>query len=419
MRPDDTSIFEQRESNVRSYSRAFPTVFQRAKGSEIFDASGRRYLDFFAGAGTLNYGHNPEALKKPLLEYLAQDGIIHALDAYTTAKRELLERFQALILAPRGMDHRVQFCGPTGTNAVEAALKLARKVTGRMGMFAFSGSYHGMSQGSSSVTGSRSVRASTGIPLGHTTFFPYPDGPGGAYDALPYMERMLADNCSGVDLPAAVILETVQMDGGIYIAPPEWLQALRAFTQRHGILLIVDDIQAGCGRTGRFFSFERAGITPDLVTLSKAIGGYGLPMSLLLMRPELDRWRPGEHTGTFRGNQLAFVAGSAALDFWKDERFTEELARKERAVADFLRQELTAKHSGLAVRGIGLAHGVDFSGAGGPERASQVQRRCFERGLIVEQCGRDDVVVKLLPPLTTPLEQLLEGCGILRDAIAD
>jgi len=410
------SIFEQLESNVRSYSRSFPAVFQRARGSVIFDTSGKEYIDFFSGAGTLNYGHNDERMKRRLIEYLESDGIVHALDASTTAKQEFLTRFRDIILQPRGMDYKVQFCGPTGTNAVEAALKLARKVTKRTGMFAFSGSYHGMSLGSIAVTSGRSVRASAGVPMAHTTFIPYPTGPRGAFDSLSYMRHLLEDSHSGVDVPAAVILETVQMDGGIYIAPAEWLRELRALCDQHGILLICDDIQAGCGRTGQFFSFERAGIKPDLITLSKSISGYGLPMALLLIRRELDQWKPGEHTGTFRGLQLSFVAASESLEYWRTGAFETSLRNKEQLLRGLLGDALPGL-AGAELRGIGMAFGIDMAQAGGYERARRIQQRAFQNGLIMEQCGREDTVLKVMAPLTTPEEQLVRGCQLLVDAI--
>lgn len=410
-----TTVFEQRESNVRLYCHAFPAVFTRAKGSTLFDTQGKRYLDFFAGAGALNYGHNPEPIKRKIIQYLEGDGIVHALDAYTAAKRDFLTQFEKTVLLPRGLEHKVQFCGPTGTNAVEAALKLARKVTKRTGLFAFTGAYHGMTLGSSAVTSSRGVRAAAGIPLGHTTFIPYPEGPKGAFDSLAFMERMLDDSCSGVDVPAAVIVESVQMDGGIYVASAEWLRGLRKLTEKYGILLICDDIQAGCGRSGQFFSFERAGIVPDLVTLSKSIGGYGFPMSLLLMKPELDQWRPGEHTGTFRGNQVAFVAATAALDYWAQEDFTHALAAKSQLLGELSREAAP----GLEVRGLGMAYGVDLTDHGGYERGKRIQQHCFQRGLILELCGREDTVIKLLPPLTTSVDELREGTAILAGALRE
>ncbi len=408
MTDNQTEIFEHLESNVRSYCRVFPAVFQRANGAVMIDTDGKSYLDFFGAAGSLNYGHNPPAAKRKLLEYIEQDGITHALDSYTSAKAAFLEAFQRVVLAPRKLDHKVQFCGPTGTNAVEAALKLARKVTGRTGVIAFSGAYHGMTLGSISVTSSRSVRASAGVPLANTTFVPFPVGPTGAFDTLSYLERLMADPHSGVDVPAAIILESVQMDGGVYVAPVPFLTGLRTFCDRHGVVLIVDDIQVGCGRSGAFFSFERAGIAPDLVTLSKSISGYGLPMSLLLIRRDLDKWSPGEHTGTFRGHQLAFITAAAVLPFWEEPSFVARIQERGEQMRTLL-QERLKREPGLELRGLGMVYGVDFANAGGPERASRVQAAAFQHGLVIESCGRRDSVIKLLPPLNIPAEQLAEG----------
>lgn len=411
----DSVPFERYESNVRTYCRAFPTVFCNAKGARLFDEAGRAYIDFFAGAGALNYGHNPTDIRDRLIAYLREDGVGHALDMYTVAKREFIDRFVTSILQPRGYDYKIQFCGPTGANSVEAALKLARLATGRHTVAAFTGGWHGMTAGCLQVTSNLESRASAGGPLGPTTFFPFADGPKPLADGLSYIESLFADSSSGMDLPAAMILETVQSEGGIYVAPPEWLKGIRAICKRHGVLLIVDDVQVGCGRTGDFFSFERAGIEPDLVCLSKSIGGYGLPMALVLMRRDLDVWKPGQHTGTFRGNQLSFVAAGAALDRWVDDRFATTVRRKGEIVRSAL-ASLAAVDPRIAVRGIGLIHGVDL-GRIGPAVARAVSHRCFERGLIVECCGRGDTVLKILPPLVIEDELLADGLGILHAAV--
>ncbi len=413
-----TRVFEQHESEVRLYCRVFPKIFQRAKGSQIFDTEGRGYLDFFAGAGALNYGHNPEPIKEKLLEYLGADGIVHGLDVYTTQKALFLQTFVDTVLAPRGLDYKIQFPGPTGANAVEAALKLARKITGRTGIFAFTGSFHGMTMGSSSVTASLGVRAAVGVPLSNTTFIPFPDGPHGAFDSLGLMKRLLEDSCSGVERPAAVILESVQMDGGVYPSTPEFLQGLRALCDRFEILMICDDIQVGCGRTGDFFSFDRAGIQPDIVTLSKSIGGYGLPMAVVLMKRELDRWSPGEHTGTFRANQLSLVAATAALEYWKDEVFLQGLREKSQLIQAYA-TSIGRAYPQLQVRSIGMVAGLDLAQCGGPAAATEIQRRCFEAGLILERCGREDNVLKVLPALTIPRAQLVAGLEILSSALAE
>ncbi len=307
------TIFEQMESEVRSYSRGWPVVFDRAVGSQMFTADGDRYLDFFAGAGALNYGHNNAGLKQKLVDYILRDGVTHSLDMFTEARRDFLQTFQDVILQPRGLDYRIMFPGPGGANAVEAAMKLARKVTGRTTIVHFTNSFHGMTEGALSVTGNALKRGGAGHPLHHAVAVPFDGYLGGETDTLAYFEKLLDDSGSGVDTPAGVIVETVQGEGGINVATPEWLRKLRDLTTRHGIVLIVDDVQMGCGRTGGFFSFEESGIVPDIVTLSKSIGGYGLPMALTLLKPELDQWKPGEHNGTFRGIAPAFLTGAEAL----------------------------------------------------------------------------------------------------------
>jgi len=402
---------ESLESNVRLYPRAFPTVFERARGAELFAADSTRYIDFFCGAGALNYGHNHPAIKARVAEYLAADGIVHALDAETVARGAFLERLRDVVLEPRGLPYKVQFPGPTGTNAVEAALKLARKATGRSGVVAFSGSFHGMTLGSLAVTAGRAARAAAGVPLGQTTFVPYADGPSGRYDSVGHIADLLDDDFSGVDLPAAVIVEAVQMDGGVYIASDEWLRDLRALTADRGIVLICDEVQIGCGRSGRFFSFERAGIVPDLVALSKSIGGLGLPLSMCLMRPELDLWEPGEHTGTFRSNQLALVAATAALELWMDGGFVHGIELRARRLAEAL-DALQRRFPDVRFRQIGLAAGMEGPGAD-PGWAQRVQALAFEYGLVVETCGRRDSVVKVCPPINSDLDVLAEGCEIL------
>ncbi|MFI6844219.1 diaminobutyrate--2-oxoglutarate transaminase [Kitasatospora sp. NBC_00085] len=405
-------IFEELESEVRLYCRKFPAVFERAKGVELHAEDGRTFTDFFCGAGTLNYGHNNDFIKARVAGYLAADGIAHGLDMYTVAKREFLTAFADTVLRPRGLDYKAQFTGPTGTDAVEAALKLARKHTGRTGVVAFTGAYHGMSRGSLAVTGSRRARRAGGVSGQDVTFIPYEDGPQGPFDSIGYLERLLADPSSGVDLPAAVILEPMQMEGGVYPASSAWLRALRELTERHGILLILDEIQAGCGRSGRFFCFEHAGIVPDVVTLSKSLSGYGLPLSMVLFKRELDAWEPGEHTGTFRGNQLAFVAATAACELWRQDSFHTHLAAAIERLDRFC-GELDELGQDLVTRGRGMALGIDLGASGGPLRADRLQRHAFEQGLIVELCGRDDEVVKLLPPLTVDLALLDRGLDVL------
>ncbi|WP_395311770.1 diaminobutyrate--2-oxoglutarate transaminase [Mycobacterium sp. AMU20-3851] len=412
---DLPAVFSSVESEVRSYCRGWPTILATAKDSWVTDTDGRRYLDFFAGAGALNYGHNNDQLKAALLDYLSGDGIVHSLDIATTAKQTFLETFDRLILKPRGLDYKVQFPGPTGTNSVEAALKLARKVTGRESIISFTNAFHGMTLGSLSVTGNSMKRAGAGIPLVHATPMPYDNYFGGVTEDFHWFERVLDDSGSGLNRPAAVIVETVQGEGGLNVARLEWLQELANLCRKRDILLIVDDVQMGCGRTGEFFSFEAAGIVPDIVTLSKSISGYGLPMALTLFRSDLDVWAPGEHNGTFRGHNPAFVTATKALEmYWHDPAFAAETAEKGLLLRAGL-DRIAATHDGVSARGRGMAQGLLFADA---DLAADVCRSAFERGALMETSGPSDEVVKLLPPLTTSRPDLEAGLEILAESVA-
>jgi diaminobutyrate-2-oxoglutarate transaminase len=411
-------IFEQYESNVRSYCRSFPTVFNKAKNSIIY-SSDREYIDFLAGAGALNYGHNNDYIKQQIIAYLNEDAIAHGLDFHTSAKEEFISKFQSSILSPRNLDYRLQFCGPTGTNAVEAALKLARKIKQRTGIFSFMGAFHGMTSGSLSITGNKEIRAGIYGLNNDVTFMPYPYGKMAKIDTLEYLELVLNDTHSGIDKPAAIIFETVQAEGGIVVAPIKWMQRLRDLCDRHDILLICDDIQVGCGRTGSFFSFERANIIPDLVILSKSISGYGFPMSLLLIKPELDIWKAGEHTGTFRGNQSAFVGATAALEYRENIELEKEVQLKEFFIKSFLNEKIKPINEKIEIRGIGMIWGIDLSQFNDPTLAKQVSDRCFNLGLIIERVGRNDTVLKILPPLNIEMSVLQTGCSIIQQSLSD
>jgi diaminobutyrate-2-oxoglutarate transaminase len=429
------TIFADRESAVRSYCRTWPVVFDRAVGSWLYDENGRGYLDFFAGASALNYGHNNPVLKRALLDYIAADGVTHSLDMYTAAKREFLGALDEIILRPRGLDYRVQFPGPGGANAVEAALKLARKVTGRTEIVAFAGAFHGATLGALAVTGNALLRGSSGVMLTHALLLPFPRagrlsadqhsagrhsadehsdddraelGPG-------WLERQLAAAGTGGDVPAGVIVEVVQGEGGINVARMDWLGGLAADCKRHGIVLIVDDVQMGCGRTGPFFSFEPAGLTPDIVCLSKSIGGYGMPLALTLIRPELDIWKAGEHSGTFRGVNPAFVTGAAALRaYWSDQGMERRTLARGKRIAAALAELSDAVRTRIRPRGRGMAHGLAFEHSG---LAGKVASKAFECGLLVETCGEAGEVVKLLPPLTTSDSELDQGLALLAEAV--
>jgi diaminobutyrate-2-oxoglutarate transaminase len=415
----DLSIFDRMESEVRGYIRSFPVIFTQARGSCLIDEKGREYIDFFSGAGTLNYGHNNPVFKRKLLEYLEQDGVVHGLDMATTAKKHFLETFERVVLKPRNWRYTLQFTGPTGTNAVEAALKIARRVKGRSNIISFTHGFHGVSGGSLAVTANAKFRDASGYALGNTMFMPYDGYFGPDVDTMTYLERMLEDPSSGMDKPAAVIVETIQGEGGVNVATLRWLKELESLCHRHDMLLIVDDIQVGCGRTGTFFSFESAGIRPDIITLSKSLSGFGLPMSLVMMKPELDVWKPGEHSGTFRGNNLAFVTAAQALEtYWSDDAFTLDIQRKERLVRDWL-ENLGHSHrtAGLAVRGRGLIQGLVATAD--PKLSNAVARKAFEHGVVIETSGAHDEVLKILPALTIEDSMLVRGLEVIEQSLAE
>lgn len=415
----DLEIFDRMESEVRGYVRSFPVIFTQAKGSVLTDESGTEYIDFFSGAGTLNYGHNNPILKKKLIEYLNSDGVVHGLDMATSAKKYFMETFERVLLRPRKMNYTLQFTGPTGTNAVEAALKLARQVKGRSNVVSFTHGFHGVSGGSLAVTANEKFRDAAGVSLHNTAFMPFDGYIGPDVDTIAYFERMLEDPSSGLDLPAAVIVETVQGEGGVNVASWRWIRDLEKLCRKYDMLLIVDDIQVGCGRTGSFFSFESAGIKPDIITLSKSLSGFGLPMSLVLMKPELDVWKPGQHSGTFRGNNLAFVTAAQALDsYWADDKFENETRRKERIVRDWLDNIVHSyPDAGFSVRGRGLIQGLVSNEK--PELANKIAKQAFKYGLVIETSGAQDEVLKVLPALTIEDAQLKKGLELLERSVAE
>lgn len=410
-------IIDQYESEVRGYCRTFTTTFEKAKGAWLTDVDGKKYLDFFAGAGVLNYGHNPDPLKEKLLEHIQNDCVTHSLDMYSVAKQRFLEAFHERILDPRGMDYKVQFPGPTGTNAAEAAMKLARKVTGRTNMVFFTNAFHGMTVGSLAVTGNEGKRKSAAQPLQNADFMPFDGYLGEGVDTLDYFEKTLEDRSSGLDIPAGVIVETVQAEGGVNVASMEWLKRLEQICRRHEMLLIIDDIQVGCGRTGRFFSFEEAGIEPDMILLSKSLSGYGLPLAVVLLKPEHDIWGPGEHNGTFRGHNLAFVTAAAAMDFWKDDELTKAVEKKGEMVRERF-EKIASEHTELKahVRGRGFIWGLASTQA---ELGAKISKACFKRGLIIETAGSGDRVLKFLAPLTIDESDLQKGLDIIEEAAAE
>ncbi|MDD3222424.1 MAG: diaminobutyrate--2-oxoglutarate transaminase [Clostridia bacterium] len=405
-------VFENTESKVRSYCRKYPVEFNKAKNAELFSVDGERYIDFLAVAGSMNYGHNNPEIKAKIMEYLSEDNVINALDMYTAAKEEFLVTFNEKILKPRQLDYKVMCCGPTGTNAVEAALKLARKNTQRSGVIAFSGAFHGMTLGSLAMTTDRTSRGGAGVPLANVTFAPYD----GTLDSIAYLKWILEDDHSGVEKPAAIFLETIQAEGGINVASIEWLKEIRKICTEQDILMVCDEIQVGNGRTGHFFSFERAGIQPDMVVVSKSISGFGMPMALLLIRPDLDIFRPAEHNGTFRGNQLSFVGGTAGINYFVEHQVDTMVQEKAKIVEQFIKEEILPLDSRLSYRGMGLLWGIDF-GKINPELALDAVHECFDRHMIIEVAGRKDCVLKLMPPLTISEDTLKEGLAIIKEAV--
>ncbi|EKO3605705.1 diaminobutyrate--2-oxoglutarate transaminase [Vibrio metschnikovii] len=407
-------IFKKKESNVQSYANNFPVVFSTAKGSWLYTQDGDAYLDFLAGAGSLNYGHNNAIFKQALLEYIDKDGITHGLDMHSEAKADFLHALQTYIFEPRQLDYKVQFTGPTGTNAVEAAMKLARKVTGRTNIVAFTNGFHGCTYGALAATGNQHHRGGAGMGLSGVTRIPY-DGYADI-DGLALFETMLGDPSSGLDKPAAVLLETVQGEGGLNAASYPWLQKLSKICRTHGVLMIVDDIQAGCGRTGTFFSFEPAGIKPDIVTLSKSIGGYGLPLAIVLFKPELDVWKPGEHNGTFRGNNHAFVTAAKALQtYWANDDFQQHIKARSEQVTHTIQQTIRRFPSLFTrLKGRGLMQGIECQDG---DIANKIARECFRLGMVIETAGPQDEVVKFFCPLTISENELEQGLTIFQQAV--
>lgn len=409
-------VFTRRESEARSYCRSFPTTFKSATNATLVDVDGRSYIDFLAGCSSLNYGHNDPDMKSALIDYIANDGVTHGLDMQTEAKAAFIETFERLILEPRGMDHKIMFTGPTGTNAVEAAMKLARKVTGRQTIIAFTNGFHGMTMGALGATANESKRnGAGGASLGDIARMPYEGAFGPDADTLAQIEILLDNPSSGYDAPAAFIVEPVQGEGGLNAASMEWMQGIARLAKKHGALLIADEIQAGIGRAGSFFASDDLGIEPDLIPLAKSLSGMGLPFAALLIKPEYDIWKPAEHNGTFRGNNHAFVTARVALEkFWSDGTFVEKIREK----ADYLEQRLEGMRSkipGSRLKGRGMMRGIDV---GSGELAETICGECFRNGLIIETSGAEDEVVKVLAPLTIPPDQFATGLDILENAIA-
>lgn len=410
------SIFEQRESNLRGYCRIYPTVFDTAYNAIQTDENGREYIDFFAGAGVLNFGHNNTYMTEAVIAYIQRNGVLHSLDMSTRIKREFMEKFVDVVLKPRDMAHKMQFVGPTGTNAVEAAMKLARRVTGRQTVVAFNHAFHGMTLGSLAATANSYFRGAAGVPLNHVQHYPFGSENESGIDghvALAQLTAQYHDSSSGLELPAAFLVEVVQAEGGVHVADKTWLKNLAALAKDLGALLIVDDIQAGMGRTGSFFSFDDYDIDPDIVCLAKGLGGLGTPIAMNLVKPQWDdHWHPGEHTGTFRGQSLSFIGGVQVLRYFEDDQFMEEVKRKASIMHHYLAALSHYPH--IQIRGKGMMIGIDLQDG---DAAKQVVSDCFHQGLLLGACGTGGQVIKLIPPLTIEEAYLAKGLNIVVAAI--
>ncbi len=412
-----SDIFEI-ESKVQSYARAFPRTFDKARDARVWSAQGQSYLDFLSGAGSLNYGHNNPIFKRALISYIEEDGITHSLDLHTCAKERFLRVFQQHILEPRDMDYVVQFTGPTGTNAVEAAIKLARKVTGRSNIISFTNGFHGVTLGALALTGNRHFREASGQNLQDVTIMPFDKYHGDDVDTIALLERTLDDPSSGVDKPAAIIFEPVQGEGGLNVASVSWMKKLQQACNQRDILLIADDIQAGCGRTGSFFSFEDAGLKPDMIVLSKSLSGYGLPMAVVLIKPRLDQWKPAEHNGTFRGNNHAFITATAAIEtYWNKPNFERSLTKKSQHLTMRLQEILIQNPNEIVeICGKGMMRGIRCKN---PNSAKTITEIAFNNGLIIERAGSYDEVIKCFMPLTIDMRELDAGLDILASSVVE
>jgi len=406
---------EKRESNARTYPRHFPFAVAEASGSFIRDLDGNVFIDFLAGAGVLSLGHNHPELVAAATE---QMGIFtHGLDMPSPAKDAFTEA--QLSMLPAGMRDRmkIQFCGPTGANAVDAALKLCKTATGRGGIVSFQGGFHGSSHAAMAVTGNVGQKRPITNGMPGVSFFPFSscsrcplalDPETCQTNCVSFLERALRDPNGGLELPAAVIMEMVQGEGGVIPARKEFVQRVRRLTRELNIPLVVDEVQTGCGRTGTWFAFEAYDIEPDVIIASKALSGMGLPVAIVLYAEELDTWAPGAHTGTFRGNQLAFAAGTRTIEIIRRDDVLGNVRAREDQIRGRLTEELAGHPAVLEIRGKGLMWGIELTAPGDgrtvAELTEDVQARALRSGLILELGGRDDCVVRMLPPLNVTAE---------------
>ncbi|ONI88271.1 diaminobutyrate--2-oxoglutarate transaminase [Actinosynnema sp. ALI-1.44] len=436
---DDVYTFvRDKESNARTYAAVIDRVFTAGDAARLTDTEGRQYLDCLSAAGTLALGHNHAAVAARVREFLDSGQVQQALDLTTPAKYEFLRSLYGVLPPDFAAHAKTHFCGPTGADAVEAAVKLFKTATGRRTVLAFHGAYHGMTSGALSLTGNLAAKHRVASLMPDVHFLPYPysyrcafgiGGDEGARVGLRYIERVLTDPESGISTPAAIIVEPVQGEGGVVPAPPEWLRGLREITSALDIPLVCDEIQTGLGRTGTMFAFEAAGIEPDAVLLSKAVGG-GYPLAVLVYHSRYDTWTPGAHAGTFRGNQVAMVAGAATMDVITAEGLADQAEAKGRLIEEAL-TSLAGEHPEIGdIRGRGLMWGMEIVDPDGPadalgsrpadgNRARAIKRRCLDHGLLIESGGRHSAVLRLLPPLVITPAEITEMATKVEKALVD
>ncbi|MEE0999804.1 MAG: diaminobutyrate--2-oxoglutarate transaminase family protein [Treponemataceae bacterium] len=427
---------ELTESNARSYPRKFPFAIAKAKGSWVTDVEGNKYLDFLCGAGTLALGHNDSEINQTMVDLLTGDAPLHTLDLTTPVKDKFVHTLLSLLPGELKDNAKVQFCSPSGTDAVDAALKLCKTATGRSSVIAFQGGYHGMGHGALALTGNLTAKNKVNGLMPNVHFFPYPysyrcpfglGGEAGVKAACTYFEHVLKDPESGITKPAAVILEPIQGEGGVIPAPVEFLQTVRRVTEELDIPLIVDEIQCGIGRSGKFFAFEYAGIVPDVILASKAIGG-SQPLSVVIYNKKLDKWEQGAHAGTFRGNQLAMAAGTVVMNRVSQPEFLAEVVEKGKIIEERL-LALKAKTKIIGdVRAKGLMIGTEFVNPKGQpdaigslpasgEIAAKVQKICFENGFVAEKGGRGGSVMRCLCALNITKDEVNTAMDIFEKVV--
>ncbi|MCQ2594960.1 MAG: diaminobutyrate--2-oxoglutarate transaminase family protein [Treponemataceae bacterium] len=424
------------ESNARSYPRKFPFALAKAQGSWIEDVEGNKYLDFLCGAGTLALGHNDPEVNQAMVDMLTSNAPLHTLDLTTPVKDEFVHTLLNLLPTELKDNAKIQFCSPSGTDATDAALKLCKTATGRSSIIAFQGGYHGMGHGAMACTGNLGAKSKVQGLMPDVHHFPFPysyrcpfgiGGEAGVDAACAFFERTLKDPESGITKPAAVIIEPIQGEGGVIPAPAKFLQTIRRVTEELDIPMIVDEIQCGIGRTGKFFAFEHAGIVPDVILASKAVGG-SQPMSVVIYNKKLDKWTQGAHAGTFRGNQLGMKAGTVLIKRVSQPEFLADVTRK----GEYLKKRMLELKDKVSIigdfRSCGLMAGTEFvnpndapdaigTRPASGEIAAKVQRMCFDRRLIIEKGGRNGSVMRCLCALNVTDADLKKALDIFEEVI--